>query len=46
MGKFIFGVVIKILSDDKEECEVGGVGVIYVYFFMFVLFKYINIMGM
>ena len=45
VGKPIPGAAIKILSDDKEECEVGGVGVIYAHLSMFAPFKYTNTTG-
>ena len=45
VGKPIPGAAIKILSDDKEECEVGDVGVIYAHLSMFAPFKYTNTTG-
>ena len=45
VGKPIPGASIKILNDNKEECKVGDVGVIYAHLSMFAPFKYTNITG-
>lgn len=45
VGKPISGGEIKILDDNKEECEEGNVGVIYARLSMFAPFKYTNTAG-
>lgn len=45
VGKPIPGAAIKIMSDNKEECKIGELGVIYAHLSMFAPFKYTNTNG-
>lgn len=45
VGKPIPGAAIKIMSDNKNECKIGELGVIYAHLSMFAPFKYTNTNG-